>query len=319
MVFKYLTIIFISINVVCYCIIKNIDLFDFLRSFIVVSAILASFCIGEYFSPYIKHMISTYFISTDNIIYSETFRVKGFVSGGGAKLSFCLALAVMFSHALYVEKKNNLLILLSLIISVGALLVGRTGMVLTFISWFALLAITIGKPTIKSVSILTLVIVIILVGINNLDFSSDELKMVHQYSFELLYNYQETGKFSSKSTDAISNMYIMPNWNVILFGNGTFSYDGIINVIDVGYYKQLFSTGIIGFFLFYFSIGWGQYVSYKYICLNVNKVFCFIIFVSFWVVEAKEPIFLHGYSSRVLLMVFLFSVLDGRIINNEKK
>ncbi|MDH6353916.1 hypothetical protein M2132_000236 [Dysgonomonas sp. PH5-45] len=70
-----------------------------------------------------------------------------------------------------------------------------------------------------------------------------------EWAFEAFLNYQETGSFSTRSSDSLEYMFILPKTMAIwLYGNGHMLFWGS----DVGYTRLLIYFGVPGTFAFFF-------------------------------------------------------------------
>ncbi len=105
---------------------------------------------------------------------------------------------------------------------------------------------------IVAVSLLLLLFIRIFAG----DFIKKNEQIIN-YGFELLVNYQETGKFESASTNDLERMYIMPtSLKTYIAGDGRFNIvpgvpiSGYYMHTDVGFLRMLYYFGIPGLFFF---------------------------------------------------------------------
>lgn len=309
LVLKFIVAIFISICIVLYFYKKRFDVEVFIDWFIVLSFILSLFCIVEFFIPQAKQLISSVFISTDNETYETSFRVKGFVSGGGAGLSYVLALAVLFSQAFFFKYDNFKYILRALTITIAIIFVGRTGLIIAFLGWSYFLLKFFTSLKLKNIFYIFALVAVLVVAMSNLSLSEDDLKIITRYSFELFYNFIQTGEFTSKSTEALGGMYFIPELKHFLIGEGIYGAAVTYDNVDIGYYRQLLSTGIFGLLIFYLIMLFMQYKIYIYFKYIVNSKFLLLILLSFWIVEAKEPVFIQNYTARLMILMYIITIV----------
>lgn len=310
LVVKYLIIILLSISINMYFIKNNFTAQNIIYLYVLASFLLSLFCIVEFFIPEAKIFMAKVFLSTDNIIYDSSFRVKGFVSGGGANLSWGLASAVMLSHAMYFKEKNLSLFYMSIVISIGTILVGRTGIILMLPSWILTFILLFNfRYFLKNlVNILSLSF-ITMITIFFINQNEEISKIIWRYSFEIFYNYIESGEIKSSSTDHLASMYFIPNVFHFIFGEGLYAENISYNPIDVGYFRQLLSIGFFGSLLIYSMFLFVQLKIYDYYKFYFHKSFLFLFLFSFWLFEFKESGFLKGYTSRLLILMYVYIVL----------
>lgn len=68
------------------------------------------------------------------------------------------------------------------------------------------------------------------------------------WAFELFTNFIKTGKFTTKSSSGLNEMFIIPqDLHTLLFGSGNMDFHGT----DVGYSRQLFWTGVPGTIIYF--------------------------------------------------------------------
>ena len=305
---KYLFTMLMAICIISFITEKGFSEEKLIKYFIYFSLLLAFSCILEFFIPPIKKILAFVFISTDNIHYDRSFRVKGFVSGGGATLSFILSISLMMSHGLFLKKKNILYIIVALILTIGIIFVGRTGIVLASISWFIFFLLFLFLSNAKNIIYLILISIIIIFTMDFLMLSEEENDIIFKYSFEIFTNYFEKGKLESGSTTAVMNMYFIPDLKHFIFGEGLYKAYKTYQPTDIGYIKQLLSTGIFGSILFYVLMIYVQFKAYHYFKDIIGIPFMILILCTFWIVEGKEPVFIQSYACRLLLLMFIYSL-----------
>lgn len=68
------------------------------------------------------------------------------------------------------------------------------------------------------------------------------------FVFEFIYSYDETGEFTTESTEVLRDMYFSVSWNTFLFGDGIYqNYDGsYYKYTDGGYMRNILFYGIFG-------------------------------------------------------------------------
>jgi hypothetical protein len=154
--------------------------------------------------------------------------------------------------------------------------------------------------------ILVIVLVIIFIVLSS-EKRKDILSLQLEYGFELFFNYQKTGEFSSRSSDELLSMYdtFPTNLKTLLIGDGYFFNPTnpakyYMNT-DVGYARLLFYFGIVGsfcFFVYHVLLAW-------LVNLEVNRYyvhFFSMVVILFFVVNIKGYIDFTPFFS-----IFLFS------------
>ena len=84
------------------------------------------------------------------------------------------------------------------------------------------------------------------------------LETAADFGFEMFINYQETGEFSSKSTDVLQTMFVWPsNAKTYIIGDGKYYNDpgntaqGYYMYTDVGYLRLIYYFGITGLLIYF--------------------------------------------------------------------
>lgn len=133
----------------------------------------------------------------------------------------------------YIQKRRKIFLYL-IILLVGNLLYGRTGLVASLIILFIYVVnetIVYGKA--KILLVIISMFFIALISIIILKNYSTVFASLYSWAFEPLINYFNSGYFSSSSTTVLMGMYRMPPLRSILIGDGYYT-----NPITGGYYKS---------------------------------------------------------------------------------
>jgi hypothetical protein len=218
---------------------------------------------------------------------SSGYRFQGIVQSGFSYLSTTHALFFILGIMKFKLKTNPSILkignhlLCQMIILLSIVLIGRTGLFLLIIFYFCYIVygiyrflsqLSFSKIFFK---ILTLFIFFLFAIIVNIDFSAYEKQL--KFAFEIFFNYLESGRFSSKSTDIlIQNEYFLPsNLLEIIVGTGKYSVAS-----DVGWVRFIFGSGIIGIFIaysIYYSSGFYAFKYYRIMPLFANFILFYII------------------------------------------
>jgi len=267
--------------------------------------------------------------------YLNPFRMKGFANSGGAGLSYLQMVGVLISCILYIidkRKSSYKHILIAILIVISQIFVARTGMLFSILIIIA----TFLQQSINNGSIFNFirVILISLLSVNVLYIGVLKIMPTEQVyvfeetvlnrAFEFIDSYEETGSFSTQSTDLLmSEMYFLPSTTVgLLFGEalwddppGTRDYFHRKVDSDVGYVRLIFAVGLMMTVLFY-SI---YYLYIKNILcksdLSHIKIIIIVLAFVFIFGESKEP-FLVRSSGIVKSLFLLYYIIILNPISN---
>lgn len=128
---------------------------------------------------------------------------------------------------------------------------------------FAIVIVLLGRRGKKYfISGLVLSTIIISVAsVSFLDLIGDDMEKLFNFGFEAFVNYQETGSFSTESTDDMMRLYKFPTtWETWLIGDAIYEAgNGYYMNTDIGYCRLIFYFGVIGFIAFM----WFEYYILK--------------------------------------------------------
>jgi hypothetical protein len=316
--FAYFKIIFAIIftmilNVWGYFIFKSdyeTKVFNFFSFFALIVSVS---CLLEFFIPAFRSFLLGIFDYTGKIS-SEGFRVRGFTSGGSS-LTFGLYTAILYT-ILSINKSNKIThtifyIASILIILFSMLFIGRAGFFLALVFFIFYFLRNLFKP--KYIVINSFLMFFVLstsLSLLNL-LEADQQKMIFSYSLEPINKFLIYGEVSSKSTTHIlENMIYLPDLKHLIIGAGYWRYP--INeyyLSDIGYFKILMSSGIIGLILFfstYYYLLKKLYKKFK----SVNKFVIIFLIISFFVFELKEEVFTQNYAFKMLMILITISLFN---------
>lgn len=321
--FAYFKIIFAIIftmilNVWGYYIFKDnyeIKVFNLFSFFALVVSIS---CLLEFFIPAFKSFLVGVFDYTGKIDV-DGFRVRGFTSGGSS-LTFALYTAILY-NILSIHKSNKITqtifyLVSILIILFSMIFIGRAGLFLAFLFFIFYFLRNLFKPKylILNSFLMVFVLSISLSLLNLLD--ADQQKIIFSYSLEPINKFLMYGEVSSKSTTHIlENMIYLPDLKHLIIGAGYWRYP--INdyyLSDIGYFKILMSTGILGLILFfstYYYLLKKLYQKFK----SINKFIIIFLIISFFIFELKEEVFTQNYAFKMVMILITMSLFD---LNKKK-
>lgn len=113
------------------------------------------------------------------------------------------------------------------------------------------------------------------------------------FAFEFIYSYQETGKFTTKSTDVLNQMYFSISSDTLLFGDGKYlNSDGSYYMhTDAGYMRNFLFYGILGFcFIVYAQISIIKKSLFDRTSSIAEKKFLLIVLVFYFVLHYKGEV-----------------------------
>ena len=104
-------------------------------------------------------------------------------------------------------------------------------------------------------------IIISVASVSFIDLIGDDMELLFNFGFEAFVNYQETGSFSTSSTDGMLRLYKFPTtFETWLIGDAIYEAGkGYYMNTDIGYCRLLFYFGIPGFIAFM----WFEYYTLK--------------------------------------------------------
>lgn len=229
---------------------------DAINTYVIFSLILLIPSIRSIYSRFVSINVT----SQDQLeqLYSVTYYTRyglqGF-SGFGATL-MC-TIAVLFSCYLIVveihaHERVERSVLRVFIALVGTAMYGRIGLVVSLVVIFMMLvylAIVYHRyaPLITTLIGTLIGLALLIINANNLE----QISSIN-WILEGFFNFLNTGQFTTHSTTALSAMYIHPDTNTILFGDGYYEVMGrYYMATDVGFLRPLLFWGIFGEILYY--------------------------------------------------------------------
>lgn len=264
-------------------------------------------------------------------------RVPGIIYSGFSFLSTSNAMITLIGIVYLFESLNKynfyrtLFLALGIITTViGIFLSGRTGQVVLvfgvifYFIWNLYRRRLLKKIMLKQITTFALIFLLLcfyLIYIFDLYLYTDNIKL----TFEMFYNFSETGRLSTKTTDELmENHYFFPSsLSGLLFGSSNFGRSGFLPYIpsDVGYVLFIHGAGICGFILsysFYLLI-----IVYAYKLKDKNPMLLFLIIYFVFVIfiaNLKDFYFISfsGYSQIIFLLICAL-LISARTNNPYKK
>lgn len=281
--------------------------------FIIFGLVIALSNILEFYSYAFKMLLVSIIDTTGNTTYEISYRTHGFASSGGASLSVGIMLTgIMALFMNFITKKTVgriLYFIYAAVIILSLLVVGRTGLLLGLFSYTIILVFqntSLSNIFVKLIAIFLAYIAILYLMSAQQGVDYD---IIYEYGMEPVYNLINYGKFESSSSNAIIRMYYFPDFEHFILGAGFWkipTYNYILS--DVGYFKILMSTGIIGFLIFYLYQLHIYYKAYMHYSGKYGfKIGLFILFMVLFIAEAKEEFFTQNYGFKMLMILIVYS------------
>lgn len=306
-------VIFSSVGVWKYCHKNKIVFEEFLLILLLVILSNSIIIFLELMFPEFRTFIEQFLAQSDNN-YRTTHRFRGIASAGGAALSVLAALGVGITLQLYIKKYLSILMVaLSLsILLFSSLLIGRTGTVLSVIP-IVFFLIWMLRTNVSKVFIF----IAFLSG--GCYFLYPLAVLFFQEKFSAAFVYYAIGFFFA--SDGLSNegtvgamathFHALPTeWPYLITGHGYYGVSDFTPRTDSGFGRMFLAIGYLLGTLYYL-------LFFKIMSVFSNKDNLFILISGFsilFIAEIKEPLLLSMYSSRLLVMVAIFSYLNSRAI-----
>ena len=299
--------------------------FDTILKFLILAGLIHSTVIfTQFVFPNLKLWMYQYLTTGDHrSSYDLMFRMGG-LSGatGGAALSGTLGLTAFIGVIHNFVSRNLLFKLLSFIILLSSLIVGRTGII---IFCLIILASSILKSyNMKNVIFLSISIVFLFFSINIIITSESDLAIALKRTFDIFLNYQENGIRNDPTVRALTDMLVIPNDTlVILFGSFEHSiftqFNRTLNT-DIGWIRNIGAFGFLGGILFFFPL----LVMLNSILTIKNstsqKKTAMLVFLFGIILHAKEDlIYSRMILPQLLLVYYAFIFTRFEIVRKDKK
>lgn len=195
--------------------------------------------------------------------------VRGLALSGGQffNLSAAYALVCFFWVISILRAKNSLgqliTLLLFSIFFIPSITTGRTvfvGLAFSFLFLFLLVEFKYKVKIFINIALLFLIMILFSYVFFSMCESCNVSKLdsLFRFAFEFLYNFIETGSFTTSSTEKLKLMYFLPDVSTILFGDGRYSSETgrYYMATDSGYMRNILLFGApISFLFFLYQLG----------------------------------------------------------------
>lgn len=298
------------------CVVKDftydsgVDCFEkFLIQIVFIQAILSLFYL---LSGSFASIVNTILPGGEMLEFSLE-KVKGFTNTGAFGLNILQLFGFMLCYKYFLEAKSYIVLYLfsAIVIFLSILVTGRVGIFLSIVFVFLSAAF---KPSIRLVWLLFTVFMLLLMFLYYVNYIDNTLlpkfNYMYTYAFEIVFKGGQ-----SNSTNELKNMYIWPSLSLRswFIGDG-FLYNqfggseyGFYKNIDVGYYRNLYATGLLGCALIYSSVIYLYIYIIRIVTVMWDKFFITYLTVCMFILEAKGqviPFGIVGYFLCYVLIMF---------------
>lgn len=290
----------------------------------------------SFLSPQINELLNI-FRSESALIRGQLHygRIRGLAISGqaffGLGVGYGLVYIYYFAYWEHIFKDN---IVLKFMILVLLLFGGASAARSSFVGLFLGLIYFLYKRLIKThfklnsrikidfkKYIITLSMIIVLILLFNLLYNITMIKQqfekMNRFSFQIVYNKQSTGKFTTTSTENLfKNMYFpIEEGKTLLVGDGKYNNaDGsYYKGTDAGYMRNILYFGILGFILlFFYQIKFFTWDKRKDLFLNIT------ILIYILIMHIKGDVL--GFSiimQSILFLIYLSNIFEKNIIEKQ--
>ncbi|MCU8055570.1 hypothetical protein L5L78_05010 [Shewanella sp. SM34] len=323
MIFDYL-LTFLVLTPVYYFFLKkmNIDIVSFVIHMVFFQSLIMFLMVA--FPSFQKIVLGIIDISgierTDGV-----FRFRGVGLTGLATYSMAVtqALALFLFQFIWKNKLSNSSLAFSFImffsILLSSILSARTSFLFILILFLSFVCIysTSSNRLLKGRLLNVLIFIFIAFSILIVLLSSIDSPVIVKmlsWSSELFVSFFETGSVSTESSEAMKDLFFMPDEFTFLIGDGQYlsSLGEYYMSTDIGYLRVLLYGGLAGSLSFYFSFFILIYILLSSICKVYNFSFAlplFFYFICVLIVNIKGSIFFDGFIAFkfISLLSFYFS------------
>ena len=244
-----------------------------------------------YFSPTVNDVLLSFIqesaIAEDAIDRAET-RMIGFgthfFTSGTVHAFILIMIAVYFMQQKVSYLKSVVMMLSFVFVAAVGMMMARTTLVGVLFAIVIVLLMRKGKKFFIFGLVSSSIIMYILSTLY-LDLIDDSMDVLFGFAFEAFVNYQETGSFSTSSTDGMLNLYKFPTTlETWLLGDARYEAGkGYYMNTDIGYCRLIFYFGIIGFIAYmYFEyyILKKIFPTRKYGYIIWSILLCFVLIIN---------------------------------------
>lgn len=271
----------------------------------------------------------TSFFKSDVINNRNFHGIRALALTGNPFFSLSSAYGLSFIMFFFLEKKkkHKFPIIIFILLFFGSFFAGRTAFIGLGFGLLYYLLNSIGgvKEFVFSfVRIFITIFCIVIISILTYAFFLpvdiqilvDELLL--PYAFEFIYTYQESGSFSTESSDVLNDMYFPISLDTMLWGDGKFmNEDGSYYMhTDAGYMRSVLFFGVFGQVFLVLS----QFIMVKKSLFSKNndyseRVFFCLILIYFSLLHYKGQVFLFVPILQSMIIMFSYNyILKEKVV-----
>ena len=287
---------------------------------VLCAVVQLSLALVMYFSPEVKNVLQPLIHESEiakEAMERAATRMVGFGTHffvSGTTHAFIL---IMIAFSLTLRKvslfKSVVMMLSFIFIAVVGSIMARTTLVGILFAIVIVLLRRRGKKYFISGLVLS-TIIISATSVYFLDLISDDMEQLFNFGFEAFVKFQDTGSFSTSSTDGMLRLYKFPSiWETWLWGDARYEAGiGYYMNTDIGFCRLIFYFGVIGlitYMYFEYYILKKIFPPRKYGNIIWSVLFCFVL-----VINGKGTFDIFPYAC-----LFVFFVCPSELLRNSIK
>lgn len=242
--------------------------FERLVDLLVLCAVVQlSLALVMYFSPEVKNVLQPLIHESEiakEAMERAATRMVGFGThfflSGTIHAFILIMIAISFTLRKVSLIKSVVLMLSFIFIAAVGSMMARTTLVGVLFAIVIVLLRRRGKKYFISGLVLSTIIISV-ASVSFIDLIGDDMELLFNFGFEAFVKFQETGSFSTSSTDGMLRLYKFPTtWETWLMGDAIYEVGkGYYMNTDIGYCRLIFYFGILGFIAYM----WFEYYTLK--------------------------------------------------------
>ncbi|MEZ8412221.1 O-antigen polymerase [Vibrio splendidus] len=280
------------------------------------------------FPPIQKMVFSLISTNGAHVRYEGDFRFRaiGLTGFSSYSMAVCQCFGLYLFHILWSYKQSRygwfLSVLSFLIIMISAVISARTSFVFIVPLFFYYVFLLFhSKSSILKYKISCVFFVFVILAFFLVSYlistGSNEIERMLNWTFEIFYNFADTGKLATSSSNSLKDLFFLPTTSTILWGDGYYllpSGEYYMHT-DVGYLRVLLYGGLFGSLVFYSPFVYVYYLmftSFKYYFGFFQSIpiliYCFLVFL----VNVKGSIFFDGFNTQKIMFITVFAFLVAK-------
>lgn len=231
---------------------------------------------------------------------------------GVAFLTFLIIKSINAGKTITINQVITLILLL-----VGNAFYGRVGLLTSLlIIGLAIMYLIISKGRVMLGIGIMGSLIILFVGLTLFKEVNPAIKGWYDWAMDPILDIIRTGRIETTSTDALKNMYFLPEWDTLLFGDGFYmdpAGSGYYMAVDVGYLRP---TLFYGVFLSLIAYMVPFLVSISFVILDKkNGLLATLMMLIMFIFEFKGEVYMALIP--VVIMIFYAEAVNTYKINHE--